>query len=125
MLMQKKNLPIPNFLSIIRILITPIIIINFYLTDYFVNVVLVHRINGILFLIASITDFLDGYIARNFDMESKFGKILDPIADKILVTSILIMLVKFSKDHELPCMLIVAREIIMSGIRELMAGTQV
>jgi len=118
-MLNKKYLP--NTLSIIRIFITPIIIINFYLSSYLNDIVMTYRINGILFFIASITDFLDGYIARNFDMESNSGKILDPIADKILVSSILIMLIKFNKAHEIPCILILARELTMSGIREAMA----
>lgn len=122
-MLTKKHLP--NTLSIIRILITPIIIINFYLSDYLDDIVMTYRINGLLFFIASITDFLDGYIARNFDMESNSGKILDPVADKILVSSILIMLVKFNKAHEIPCILILARELTMSGIREAMADHKI
>lgn len=122
-MLNKKYLP--NTLSIIRILITPIIIINFYLSDYLDDIIMTYRINGLLFFIASITDFLDGYIARNFDMESNSGRILDPIADKILVSSILIMLVKFNKVHEIPCILILARELTISGIREAMAGYKI
>ncbi|AVP87192.1 CDP-diacylglycerol--glycerol-3-phosphate 3-phosphatidyltransferase [Candidatus Phycorickettsia trachydisci] len=122
-MLNKKYLP--NTLSIIRIFITPIIIINFYLSSYLDDIVMTYRINGILFFIASITDFLDGYIARNFDMESNSGRILDPIADKILVSSILIMLVKFNKAHEIPCILILARELTMSGIREAMADHKI
>jgi CDP-diacylglycerol--glycerol-3-phosphate 3-phosphatidyltransferase len=110
-----KNLP--NFLTLLRILIIPAIISSFYFDD----TVLKHRISSFLFLLASITDFLDGYVARKYNLESNLGKMLDPIADKILVTSILLMLVKFNKVPEIPCILIVSREFMVSGIREFLA----
>ena len=110
-----KNLP--NFLTLLRILIIPVIIASFY----FDNTVLAHRISSFLFLLASITDFLDGYVARKYNLESNLGKMFDPIADKILVTSILLMLVKFNKAPEIPCILIVAREFMVAGIREFLA----
>jgi cardiolipin synthase len=110
-----KNLP--NFLTLLRILIIPAIISSFYFDD----TVLTHRVSSSLFLLASITDFLDGYLARKYNLESNLGVMLDPIADKILVASTLLMLVKFNKAPEIPCVLIVGREFMVSGIREFLA----
>jgi CDP-diacylglycerol--glycerol-3-phosphate 3-phosphatidyltransferase len=118
-MLKYKNLP--NLLTILRILIIPVIVLSFYFDD----VVFAHKISSILFLFASITDFLDGYIARKYNLESVFGKILDPIADKVLVGSILIMLVKFNKASEIPCLLILARELIISGVREFIARAKI
>jgi cardiolipin synthase len=114
-----KNLP--NILTILRICIIPIIIISFYFDD----IILAHRTSGLLFLFASITDFLDGYIARKYNLESNLGKIFDPIADKVLVGSILIMLVKFNAAPEIPSILILSRELIISGVREFVAQKKV
>ena len=108
---------IPNILTLLRILIIPIIIITFYFDD----LVFAHRLAACLFLIAAITDFLDGYIARKFNISSAFGRMMDPIADKLLIASILLMLVKFRKVNEVPALLILMREFLISGIREFMA----
>lgn len=114
-----KNLP--NFLTIVRIGVIPIIVLTFY----FDNVVIAHQLAALLFIIACITDFFDGYIARKFNLESNLGKMLDPIADKILIGAILIMLVKFEKVNELPCILILIREFAVAGLREFLAEIRV
>ncbi|MCF8462977.1 MAG: CDP-diacylglycerol--glycerol-3-phosphate 3-phosphatidyltransferase, partial [Rickettsiaceae bacterium] len=80
-----------------------------------------HRLAALLFLIAAITDFLDGYLARKFNLQSNFGKIMDNIADKILVVSILVLLVKFRKVNEIPALLIIAREFLISGLRQILS----
>ena len=105
---------IPNILTILRIFIIPVIIITFYFDD----LVFAHRLAAGLFLIAAITDFLDGYLARKFNISSTFGRIMDPIADKLLIASILLMLVKFRKVNEIPALLILMREFLISGLRE-------
>jgi cardiolipin synthase len=114
-----KNLP--NILTAIRIGVIPIIILTFYFDD----AVIAHQLSAFLFLIACITDFLDGYLARKFHLESNLGKMLDPIADKILIGAILIMLVKFEKANELPCILILIREFAVAGLREFLAEIRV
>lgn len=114
-----KNLP--NYLTFMRILSIPIIIVTFYFQDS----KLAHRLGAIIFLIAALTDFLDGYIARKFSLISNLGKMLDPIADKVLIGSVLLMLVKFNKANEIACMLILAREFIVSGLREFLAQIRV
>ena len=102
-------------LTLLRIIIIPIIVLSFYFDD----TVFAHKISGLLFLFASLTDFFDGYLARKYHLESRIGKILDPIADKVLIASILLMLVKFNKAQEIPCLLILSREFIIGGLREL------
>ena len=79
---------IPNILTIGRIIIVPIFVGTFFLPGFFGDL-----IPFFLFIIASFTDFLDGLLARIFKEESKLGEMLDPIADKILVASALVLLV--------------------------------
>jgi cardiolipin synthase len=112
---------IPNIITIFRILTIPIIIITFYFDD----LVLAHRISSLLFAIASISDFVDGFIARKFNIISGFGRMFDPIADKVLVGTVLLMLVKFRKADVIPCLLILSREFIVSGLREFLAEIKV
>jgi CDP-diacylglycerol--glycerol-3-phosphate 3-phosphatidyltransferase len=114
-----KNLP--NILTSIRILVIPVIIITFYFDDR----ALAHQLSAAFFLLASITDWLDGYLARKYSLETNFGKMLDPIADKLLVGSVLLMLVKFGKADEIPCILILMREFFIAGLREFLAGIRV
>lgn len=111
---------IPNYLTLLRIVIIPIIVITFYFDDK----VFAHQLSAILFACASITDFLDGYLARKYGWKSKIGMMLDPVADKLLITSILLMLVKFSKSQEIPCLLILTREIAVMGMREFLSQSQ-
>jgi cardiolipin synthase len=112
---------IPNILTLSRIIVIPIIILSFYFDD----IVFAHRLAAALFLYASVTDFFDGYLARRFNIQSNFGKIFDPIADKLLICSILVMLVSCRKMEVVPCLLILSREILISGLREFLAGIKV
>ena len=112
---------IPNSLTILRMVIIPTIVITFYFDDK----AFAHRLAAGLFVVASATDFFDGYIARMYNVHSNFGVMFDPIADKLLVGSILIMLVKFNKVQEIPCLLILAREFIVAGLREYLASVSV
>ena len=82
------SIKIPNILTIGRIIIVPIFVISFFLPGWYGDL-----IPFFLFIIASFTDFLDGLLARLFKEESKLGELLDPIADKILVSTALILLV--------------------------------
>lgn len=112
---------IPNIITIFRILTIPLIIVTFYFDD----LVLAHRISSLLFAIASISDFIDGFIARKFNVISKFGRMFDPIADKVLVGTVLLMLAKFRKIDVIPCLVILAREFVVSGLREFLAEIRV
>lgn len=116
-----KNLP--NILTIFRIVIIPFLIASFYLESQ-----LYHWVAAILFFIASITDYFDGYLARMLQAQSQFGKFFDSIADKLLVTATVLMLVHFGdiqKYDIFPIIAIVCREIMVSGLREFLADINV
>lgn len=114
---------IPNALTVMRILIVPILIAGSFLESQ-----LYHYVAAGLFLLASVTDFFDGYLARRLKAQSRFGTLLDPIADKLLVASALLILVA-SDDiagiHIIPAAAILCREILVSGLREFLAGDNI
>ncbi len=114
---------LPNILTISRIVVIPILVISFYLPGKWS-----HWLAAGLFLLASVTDFLDGYLARAWKAQSKLGRFLDPIADKLLVVTAIVMLVsstKISGIEVIPAIAIVGREIFVSGLREFLAELQV
>ena len=107
---------IPNYLTIGRIIIVPIFVFTFYLPGTYGDL-----LPFLLFTIASFTDFLDGLLARMYKEESKLGELLDPIADKIIVATALILLVMNGtiKNFEvIAAIIILTREILISGLRE-------
>ena len=113
------NLKIPNILTIGRIIIVPIFVLTFFIPGLFGDL-----IPFFLFALASFTDYLDGLLARMFKEESKLGELLDPIADKILVAAALILLVMNGtiKNYEvIAAIIILTREILISGLREFLA----
>ena len=113
------KIKIPNYLTIGRIIIVPIFVVSFYLPGFYGDI-----IPFVLFVTASFTDFLDGLLARIYKEESKLGELLDPIADKILVAAALILLVMDStiKNYEvIAAIIILTREILISGLREFLA----
>ncbi|MFK8040186.1 MAG: CDP-diacylglycerol--glycerol-3-phosphate 3-phosphatidyltransferase [Rickettsiaceae bacterium] len=112
---------IPNYLTIFRILITPIIVLTFY----FEGAALSHILGSILFIFAGISDFLDGYIAKKFNLISNFGQMLDPVADKVLISCVIVMLIKTDKVNVIAGLLILSREFIVSGLREFLGQVQV
>ncbi len=118
--MEKKELP--NLLTIFRIILIPVIIISFYIPWGFTNIVVAS-----LFLLASITDYFDGYFARLYKVQSNFGRCFDPIADKLLVSVSLLMLTNFSDSIYIliPSIIIICREILVSGLREFLATLNV
>ncbi len=116
---------LPNKITIIRIFLVPIMLLVPLLGitgETFWGASLENITILIIFLIASITDFLDGYLARKNNMVTNFGKFLDPIADKLLVITALIMLVEQGIIPSWIPIIIVAREFMVSGIRMLAAG---
>jgi CDP-diacylglycerol--glycerol-3-phosphate 3-phosphatidyltransferase len=111
---------LPNRLTIFRILIIPVIIVSLALQG--TNVMLPYHyflghLAGWFFVIASITDFLDGYIARKRKIVTVFGSFLDPIADKFLVVSSLIMLLALGRIPSLIVIVLVLREIYITALR--------
>ena len=110
---------IPNILTIGRIIIVPIFVLTFILPGFFGDL-----IPFFLFVLASFTDYLDGLLARIFKEESKLGELLDPIADKILVSTALLLLIMNGaiKNFEvIAAIIIITREILISGLREFLA----
>ena len=113
------KIKIPNILTIGRLIIVPIFVLSFYIPGIVGDLV-----PFFLFILASFTDFLDGLIARLYKEESKLGELLDPIADKILVASALVLLVMngIIKNYEvIAAIVILTREILISGLREYLA----
>jgi cardiolipin synthase (CMP-forming) len=110
----------PNLLTVSRIGFIPVLVATFYLEGdwarYFACAV---------FTVAATTDYVDGYLARNWQQQSMFGRWLDPVADKLLVASAVLMLVGFGRAPLLPSLVIVLREITVSGLREYMAEVSV
>ena len=107
---------IPNILTLLRIMLIPVMVAIFY-----INSKVVHTIVMIMFIIAGITDFFDGFLARIWKTQSCFGKVLDSIADKLLIVSILIMMIDKGIAPILPTLVILCREILISGMREYIA----
>jgi cardiolipin synthase (CMP-forming) len=122
-------LSLPNLLTLSRILAVPILVFLLWRPqpiDY--------AITFVLYCLVGITDYFDGYLARAWGSISRLGQFLDPIADKIMVGAVLIMLISSRKENPVPeiaglhiiaALIILLREIIVSGLREYLAGLQV
>jgi cardiolipin synthase len=122
---------LPNALTIMRILLVPVFAIAFVVPGEISRIVAF-----LIFVLASISDWLDGFAARKLKAGSEFGRMLDPIADKVLVAVALMMLVAegtfvrpttgtLSLLRLVPALIILSREILVSGLREFLAGTRV
>lgn len=114
---MKMNLP--NKLTIFRVILVPIFVIIGYcnIPGEFLGVETKYWIMNLIFIVASFTDFLDGNIARKYNLVTTFGKFLDPLADKILVLSALVMLVEFGKIPAWIPAIVLTREFLVSGYR--------
>ena len=110
----------PNLLTGARILAIPAMIGAFYIPGDFGK-----WATCAIFTIAAITDYFDGYLARSLSMQSRLGRMLDPIADKLLVGAAILMLVHFDRSPILPALVILCREILVSGLREFLAEVRV
>ena len=110
---------LPNKLTVIRMLLVPIMVIIPFLNiqGEWMGVPTTYWIINAIFIIASITDKLDGYLARSRNQVTTFGKFLDPLADKILVLAAMIMLVEFGKLPAWIPIIVLTREFIVSGYR--------
>ena len=112
------KLNLANILTLIRIAAIPVVVICFYSPlDY------ARPIAGLLFGLAAITDMIDGWVARRFGQVSRFGEFLDPVADKLMVAIVLVMLVQAQSSwfEDVIAMIIIGREITISALREWMA----
>lgn len=108
---------IANKLTLLRIILIPVFIAFFYIPienwNYFA---------AFVFIAAAITDLFDGKLARKHDIVTNFGKLADPIADKLLVSSALILLASIGWVHEIFVIILIAREFIVSGLRAIAAA---
>lgn len=109
---------IPIYLTLLRILLIPVFVLVFYLPVSWNNVAATA-----VFALAGVTDWLDGHLARRFDQATAFGAFLDPVADKLIVGVVLVLLVQAHPDPWLavPAAVIIGREITISALREWMA----
>ena len=114
---------LPNLLTLSRIVIVPVLVALFFVDGPEARWVALG-----FYAVAAMTDFFDGYIARNWDSFSPLGRFLDPIADKVLVGSVIFMLVAMDRVtgiNIIPALVILVREILVSGLREYLADVQV
>lgn len=114
-------LNIPNLLTWFRIIMIPVFIGVFYLSDQTLNLHYKHLLSTLIFAFAAITDWLDGFLARTLNQTSAFGAFLDPVADKLMVAAALILLVNLDQVDALIAFIIIGREIAISALREWMA----
>ena len=103
---------LPNKLTLLRIIMIPVFVVLLYLDFPFNNLVALA-----VFILASITDTLDGYIARKYNLITDFGKFMDPIADKLLVTAAMLVFVDWHMMPAWVVIVVVAREVIVSALR--------
>src|SRR3990167_314863 len=109
---KNKALNLPNAISILRILTAPVLILLLLTPDRKINL-----IAAIIFSVAALTDWLDGYLARKMSVETSVGKFLDPLADKLLIVTCLIMLIPLGRAPAWIVALITGREIAVTGLR--------
>jgi len=114
---KPKNFNVPNTLTMFRIFIIPVIMVMLIHEGFWINL-----FTGILFLIASLTDIVDGYIARKYNLITNLGKILDPLADKLLVLTALIMLIPLGRVPAWMVAVIVLRETGVTSLRAVAAA---
>ena len=109
---------LPNFLTWLRVLAIPLLVALFFLP---LEARTINIAATVLFVAAAITDWVDGYLARKLGQTSAFGAFLDPVADKLLVSAALIMLVELGRVESIVALIIIGREITISALREWMA----
>jgi CDP-diacylglycerol--glycerol-3-phosphate 3-phosphatidyltransferase/cardiolipin synthase len=112
---------LPNLLTWLRILMIPVFLVVFYFPDTWLTGPQKNLTATALFGLASLTDWLDGYLARTLNQTSAFGAFLDPVADKLMVAAALILLVGLARVDAPIAVIIIGREIAISALREWMA----
>ncbi len=113
---------LPLILTWARIACIPLLVIAFVPNVLPINEEGRNTLSAVLFIVAAVTDWLDGYLARKWNQTSNFGAFLDPVADKLIVSTALILLVADGRVSELVTIIIIGREITISALREWMAS---
>ena len=119
--MISMRLSLPNILTWGRILLIPLLIVVFYIPDGMLASSGKNLTAALIFTLAAITDWLDGYLARRFNQMTRFGAFLDPVADKLMVTTALVILVWLDRVGIFVAAIIIGRELAISALREWMA----
>jgi len=119
--MTSMHLSLPNILTWGRILLIPLLIVVFYIPDGMLASSGKNLTAALIFTLAAITDWLDGYLARRFNQMTRFGAFLDPVADKLMVTTALVILVWLDRVGIFVAAIIIGRELAISALREWMA----
>jgi CDP-diacylglycerol--glycerol-3-phosphate 3-phosphatidyltransferase len=115
------SLNIPNTLTWARIVLIPIFVGVFYLPESALAMASKNLFATLIFIVAAVTDWFDGYLARSLGQTSAFGAFLDPVADKLMVAAALILLVQLGRVDAIIAVVIIGREITISALREWMA----
>ena len=114
-------LNIPNLLTWLRIILIPLFVGIFYFEKSWVSLPHQNLVATVIFTLAAVTDWLDGWLARKLDQTSAFGAFLDPVADKLMVAAALIILLQLGRIDAIVTLIIIGREIAVSALREWMA----
>jgi cardiolipin synthase len=112
---------IPILLTWLRIVLIPLMIAVYYMPTSWFHVLDRNCTATLIFVVAAVTDWLDGYLARRWNQTSAFGAFLDPVADKLMIAAALIMLVQLDRLDAIIAAIIIGREITISALREWMA----
>lgn len=116
---MKHLVTVPNILTGFRFALVPVLIVLFSIEQ----TMEVEIVCWLVFVVACVTDFVDGWVARRYKIETVLGKLMDPLADKALVSTALVMLIPLGKIAAWVCLVIICREIIVTGFRGLAATT--
>jgi cardiolipin synthase len=112
---------IPIFLTWLRVALIPLVVGVYYLPEHWLPVADRNLAATLVFIVAAITDWFDGYLARRWNQTSAFGAFLDPVADKLMVAGALLVLVQLDRVNAVIAFIIIGREITISALREWMA----
>ncbi|MDH5577951.1 MAG: CDP-diacylglycerol--glycerol-3-phosphate 3-phosphatidyltransferase [Betaproteobacteria bacterium] len=115
-------LNLPNLITWLRILLIPLLIGIYYVPEGSLSMGAKNVVACGTFIVAALSDWLDGYLARALDQTSAFGAFLDPVADKLIVAAALIVLVQLGRVEMIIALIIIGREIAISALREWMAS---
>ncbi len=113
---------IPNLVTMSRIILIPLIIGLYYVPGDWLSMEWKNELATAVFILAAVTDWLDGYLARRLNQMSAFGAFLDPVADKLIVAGALIVLLKEGRVDAVVALIIIGRELAISALREWMAS---